>query len=334
MSHEITATDSMFSVREMPWHRLGHVLTEYPTRAEAQKMVHDWEPVSQPLYRRIPGVDEHGNLTTAFEEVEGYVAQERSDNGALIATTSATYTTVTNNDLWDVAEAIQDVPEGDVLYETGGSLQGGKKVWLMLRLAEPLVIPGDPNGATVPFYMLQNNHDGLGSFRGSATQVRAVCANTIRAADIDAQTRGTEFVFSHTKNVGERVEEAREALAGWRESIEAYQQIAALMLAAKVTKKGEREFLERFIPAPPSFMTSDRVKANIEDARAQVMAVYNSVTCEGITGTAWGLMQAASEYSEHVRKANSEESRFRRALLDNNRILTSAKVFALEAAGV
>ena len=334
MSHELTDTDNMFSVREMPWHRLGQVLSEYPTRAEAQPLVHGWEPVAQPLYRRIPSVDASGELTSAYEEVEGYVAQERSDTGDLIATTSATYTTVTNNDLWDVAEAIQDVPQGDVQYETGGSLSGGKKVWLMLRLAEPLVIPGDPNGSTVPFYMLQNNHDGLGSFRGSATQVRAVCANTIRMADIDAQTRGTEFVFSHTKNVGERVEEARQALAGWRESIEAYQQIATLMLAAKVDKAGERQFLERFIPAPPSFMTSDRVKTNINEARAQVMAVYNSVTCEGITGTAWGLMQAASEYSEHVRKAQTEESRFRRALLDKNHIMTSAKVFALEAAGV
>jgi phage/plasmid-like protein (TIGR03299 family) len=329
MSHELTDTDNMFSVREMPWHRLGQVLTEYPTRAEAQPMVHGWEPVAQPLYRRIPSVGEDGELTSAYEEVEGYVAQERSDNGALLATTSTTYTTVTNDELWDVAEAIQDVPQGDVLYETGGSLQGGRKVWLMLRLAEPLVIPGDPNGASVPFYMLQNNHDGLGSFRGSATQVRAVCANTIRAADLDAQARGTEFVFSHTKNVGERVEEARQALAGWRESIEDYRRLAALMLDKKVTHRQQTEFLERFIPAPVSTMTSDRVKANIEEARGQWMEVYNSVTCEGIQGTAWGLLQASSEWSEHVRRANSAESRFRRAMLDRNQIITDAKALAL-----
>lgn len=329
MSHELTDTDNMFSVREMPWHRLGQVLTEYPTRAEAQPMVHGWEPVAQPLFRRVPSIGPDGEPVTIYEEVEGYVAQERSDNGALLATTTTTYTTVTNNDLWDVAEAIQDVPQGDVMYETGGSLQGGRKVWLMLRLAEPLEIPGDPNGASVPFYMLQNNHDGLGSFRGSATQVRAVCANTIRAADLDAQARGTEFVFSHTKNVAERVEEARAALAGWRESIEDYRRLATLMLDKKVTHRQQTEFLERFIPAPLSTMTSDRVKNNIEEARSQWMEVYNSVTCEGIQGTAWGLLQASSEWSEHVRRANSVESRFRRALLDRNQIITDAKELAL-----
>ena len=30
MSHGITSNDSMYSVREMPWHRLGVVLDEYP----------------------------------------------------------------------------------------------------------------------------------------------------------------------------------------------------------------------------------------------------------------------------------------------------------------
>ena len=30
MSHGITNNDSMFSVREVPWHRLGAVLDEYP----------------------------------------------------------------------------------------------------------------------------------------------------------------------------------------------------------------------------------------------------------------------------------------------------------------
>ena len=30
MSHGITSNDSMFSVREMPWHGLGVVLDEYP----------------------------------------------------------------------------------------------------------------------------------------------------------------------------------------------------------------------------------------------------------------------------------------------------------------
>src|SRR3546814_7667054 len=45
--HEITSTDNMFSVREMPWHGLGKVLSEYPTREEAKSIAHPWEPRSE-----------------------------------------------------------------------------------------------------------------------------------------------------------------------------------------------------------------------------------------------------------------------------------------------
>lgn len=330
MSHEITATDQMFSVREMPWHQLGHVLDEYPTRAEAQALVHGWEPVSEPLYRQVPFINEAGEPDVKFEAVPtlGNFRSDMNDASGYLGPISDTYVTVSNGELWDVAEVLQDVPQGDVLYETGGSLQGGKKVWLMLRLAEPLVIKGDPRGASIPFYLLQNDHAGGGAFKGSATQVRAVCANTIRQADLDAQARGTEFSFSHTKNIAERVAEARAALAGWRSSLDEYARLAERMVAMAVDAAGEREFLDRFIPAPVDTMTSDRVKNNIEVARQQWMDVYQSVTCEGITGTAWGLVQASSEWSEHIRRANTVESRFRRAVIDRNQIITDARGLA------
>jgi phage/plasmid-like protein (TIGR03299 family) len=334
--HEITATDATFSVRQMPWMGLldgqVHVLPEYPTREVAQKLVHPWEPVAEPLYRAMPQVGADGSLTVSYEAVDTE-GNFRSDNGAYLGPKSLTRTNVTNGEMWDVAEAIQGGPASDVLYETGGSLSGGRQVWVLMRLAEPLELRGDPNGRSIPFYLLQNDHAGTGAFKGSATQIRVVCANTIRQADMDAQARGTEFAFAHTKNVHDRIEQARAALAGWRESLESYRRMAEFMIDLKIDATAEREFVERFIPAPPSALTSDRVKANIEAARDQWRSAYNSVTCEGIQGTAWGLVQASSEWSEHIRRANSVESRFRRALLLPNRIVTDAKDLALEAAG-
>ena len=336
MSHQITKTDEMFSTRLPTWHGLGTVLDDYPTRAAAQKMVHDWEPVGEPIYRATPVITPEGDLKTEYEVIPGKTEYRRSDNGQHLSVNNDSLAIVTNNELWDVAEALQGGPASDVMYETGGSLKGGGLVWIMMRLAEPITVKGDPNGANLPYYLLQNGHDGMTAFKGSATNVRVVCANTVRMADIDTKMRGTEFSFRHTVNVSDRVEEARRALSGWRESIDAYQQWAELMIGEKVTRQGELQFLEHFIPAPNSALTSDRVKANIEEARGQFMSVYNSQTNEGITGTAWGLFQAASEWSEHIRRAkgNQMESKFKRALLTPNTVMTHAKVFALEAAHV
>lgn len=335
MSHQITETDKMFTTRRPTWHGLGIVLDEYPTREEAQKMVHDWEPIPEPIYRSTIVIDEEGPRQE-FEVIPGKLEYRRSDNGQHLSVNNESLAIVTNGEMWDVAEALQGGPASDVLYETGGSLKGGGLVWLMLRLAEPIQIKGDPNGANLPYYLLQNGHDGMTAFKGSATNVRVQCANTVRMADIDAKTRGTEFSFRHTVNVSDRVEEARAALAGWRDSIDTFKQLAELMITEKVSRQGELQFLERFIPAPNTALTSERVKLNIEEARGQFMAVYNSQTNEGITGTSWGLFQAASEWSEHIRRAkgNQMESKFKRALLTPNAVLTHAKTFALEAAHV
>ena len=331
MSHEITDIDEMFSVRQPTWHGLGQILDDYPSRQEAQQIAHPWEPISEPLYREVPYFDESGLPQTRYEKVEGYVANSRSDNAHLLGVVSDGYVPINNSEMWDIAEVLQG-ENTDVKFETAGSLAGGRKVWLMLRLEEPIEIDGDPNGATVPFYALQNSHDGSGSFRGQATSLRIVCANTSHAADMDAKAKGTEFTFRHSKNIRERVEEARHALAGWRESVADWKLLNEHLLTMNVDAEGEREFLTRFIPEPMTAMTSERVKRNIDEARSEFMGVYQGETLEGVTGTAYGLVHAASEWTEHYRRARTEETRFKRAVLDRNGVLGDAVKIAREVA--
>jgi phage/plasmid-like protein (TIGR03299 family) len=335
MAHEITATDATFSVREMPWMGLldgqVNVLPEYPTRDEAQKMVHDWEPVTEPLFRKVPKITADGDLVTEYVESTTGVGVLRSDTGAELATVSPTFELVTNNTLYDVAEAVQG--DGvDVKFETGGSLFGGRKVWLALRMEEPIKIDGDPHGLVLPFYVLQNSHDASGAFRGQATFVRPVCANTTRAADMDAKMRGTEMKFHHTSNVAKRIEEAKAALAGWRESIEDWTLLMNSLMDEKVSPKGVETFLDRLLPYPPEHLLSLRTRNNVERDRGDWMSAFNSVTNEGIGNTAYGLVQVTSEWSEHYRRAHNPETRFNRAMLVRNDVMTGAVKLARQAA--
>lgn len=329
MSHGITNADNVFAVRQETWHGLETLLSDYPTREEAQKMVHDWEPISEPIYRREIVVGEDGVPHEEYVAVEGHVLNVRSDTRKPLGVVSDTFVTISNNEMWDIAETLQG--EGvEVRYETGGSLFGGKKVWILLRLNEPLVVPGDPNGATIPYYALQNAHDGSGSFRGQALMTRIVCANTSQMADIEAARQGTEFTFKHTKNVRERVEEARAALQGWREGIKEWNRFQIHLSDMKVTPKQRQIFLERFIPAPPPHVASDRVMNNVEEARQLIRDILAGPTCEGIDDTAYGLVQASVEYLNHHRKARSAESRFKRAYLDRSVLVEDATTIAQE----
>jgi phage/plasmid-like protein (TIGR03299 family) len=335
MGHGITTTDNTFSVREMPWMGLldgqVNVLSDHPTRAEAQKLVHDWEPVTEPLFRKVPTISEDGDLGVNYVESTTGVGILRSDTGAELATVSPTFELVSNGTLYDVAEAVQG--DGvDVQFETGGSLFGGRKVWLALRMEEPIKIDKDPHGTVLPFYVLQNSHDASGAFRGQATFIRPVCANTTRAADLDAKMRGTEMKFHHTSNVAKRIEEAKAALAGWRESIEDFQLLMNSLTELKVTAEGREMFLDKLLPYPPEHLMSLRTRNNVERDRGDWMTAFNSVTNEGITDSAYGLVQVTSEWSEHYRRAHNAETRFNRAMLVRNDVLTGAVKLARQAA--
>lgn len=325
MAHNITERDALFTVREPAWHGLGAVLPEYGTREELQPLVHGWEPVTTPIYTEEPTFElvEH-EPASEFREVPGFRAVQRSDSGATLGVVSDTYELVSNNELWDIAEAIEGEARGEVMFETGGSLKGGAKVWLLIRLRDPLTVRGDEETGTVAYYALQNAHDGSGSFRGQATMTRIVCDNTAQMADLDAQQRGTSFTFRHTRNVKDRIEEARAALAGWRESVDAYRMLSEHLGEARVEAGQVHDFAERFIPAPPPSTASDRVMANVEEARRTWFGIYRGEANERIHGTRWGLVQASVEYLNHGRRAHSQESRFKRAYLDPSRLTQDA----------
>src|SRR5690625_4511627 len=339
MGHEITNSDGMFSVRQEPWHGLGTLLSEYPTRREAQEVAHPWEPIEEPVYRRVPGQplwDPHTGRTThspdTFEVIADHKAIVRSDTSDLLDVQNGTYEPVLNETMYDIAEAIEGEAKGSVRFETGGSLKGGRKVWLLVRLNDPLQVVGDPRGATVPYFALQNAHDGSGAFRGQATMTRIVCANTAIASDIDARARGTEFTFRHTASVHDRIEEAKAALAGWRQGIQMWQEVSDHLNGLRVDQEAREEFLAEFIPAPPPHMASERVMGNVEEARQTMRTILDGPTCEGIGHTAHGLVAAAIEYNQHYRRARSQETRFKRSYLDRSVITADAVEIARKVA--
>lgn len=328
--HEITSSDGMFTVRQSAWHGLGTVFTDYPSRKEAQSLAHPWEPEGQPIYRRHANVGPDGVEYESFEEIGGYRVNVRTDNDFELGVVTDTYTNVLNNEIWDVAEALEK-SGSDVMFETAGSLGGGKQVWVLVRLKDPLVVKGDPRGETIPYFALQNSHDGTGAFRGQATVTRIVCANTARIADMDSQARGTEFLFRHSKNVGERIEQARGALSGWRTQLGQWQEQTEKLVATKIEPLTAGKFLEKFIMMPPESTISEKVKANIEADRAKWLEHFNGFTGEGLRDNAYGLVQASIEFANWSRRAFNAESLFRRTFLTSDKLIQRAVELAMQA---
>lgn len=314
--------DSMFSVREMPWHGLGTILDEYPADWDAARKLAglDWEPEAEPVF------------TASGIQLPGYNALVRSDNRTLLSIMKDSYSVYPNAELGPLVETVLNQGGGRYEYETAGSLDEGRKVWALIRAAEPFMVKGDPNGAVLPYVAIQNSHDGSGSLRIQRLRTRIVCANTSAAADLESAGHGLQFVFKHSKNMHDRVNFAKQVLAGMSADQVAAQEWASELMTIKITPAGVRSFVESFVPMSVADVVTDRVAKNVEEARAAVLGFLNSPTCAGINGTAYGLVQAAIEYLDHGRKSLNAETKFSRCVLSVEPMKRRAEMLAREAA--
>ena len=303
--------ESMFSVRQMPWHREGTILPDYPGDwAQARTLAGlDWDPVTAPVYA-VTGINPDG--TEHFEPVDGWKAITRSDTGATLSLNKDTYTIIDHGEMGEIVEAVLAQP--GVKWETAGVLDSGRAVWCLALLDEPITLPGDAS-PTLPYLAITNRHDGTAACALRATAIRIVCANTFRAAELEGERTGATFSFIHKSSWRNRIDEARQAVTGARKEMRRYAELAQQLLGITITPKQRELFITEFIPMPPNGLVTDRVARNVEEARSALRLLFDSTTNYEIAGSAYGLVQAAGEYLDHVRTARSWETRLNRTLI-------------------
>ena len=184
--------ETMFSVRETPWHGLGRIVMDAPASREALELAGlDWQVESRNIYSGTGAM------------IPGYRANVRSTDDAVLGVVSDRYRIVQNEEAFRFTDDL--LGEG-VTYETAGSLQGGKKVWMLAKLPEKYIIAGDE---VTPYLVFFNSHDGSSGVKVAMTPVRVVCQNTLNLALSSAKRIWTA---RHTENVLLRVQDARETL--------------------------------------------------------------------------------------------------------------------------
>jgi len=318
--------EQSFTVRKPAWHGEGTVLADYPGREEAMRLAgHDWDVLTLRSFTEytaevLAGAGEVVEGNGRLRVDNGWYTHVRSDNLFLLHKAQDSFERIQNSVAYDLAEMILD--EG-FLYETAGTMDGGKQNYLTLLLPEPFYITGDKS-AVLPYCGMSWCHDGSGALRIRGTSVRQVCQNTVAASEAEAKGLGTDFTFKHTKNVHDRIEEAKKAIRGMREGFNVYREVMEDLASIEVTPEQRDLFVSTIIGdrdgiVSKSATVSDRVKNNIEAERAKINALFMGRTIpEAHVLTGYGLHLAGVEYFDHVRAYRSKDSYVKRTLLTDN----------------
>ena len=157
--------ESMFYVRQAPWHGLGVRVEEAPSSQDALRLSGlDWQVVQQAI------------TTTEGVPIPGYKANLRDTDHQVLGVVTDRYRVVQNAEAFVFTDGL--LGEG-VKYETAGSLQNGRKIWLLAKLPDKYIIEGDQID---PYLVFSSSHDGSGSIKVAMTPIRVVCQNTLNLA--------------------------------------------------------------------------------------------------------------------------------------------------------
>lgn len=323
MSHMMEKTDKMYSVRKAPWH-IGFgtnvLMLDYAPENRAERMAcagHDFIVEQSPIYKKtLVRADENNpySLPYNLDSVDGWSVLTRDDTGDVLHVSKDSYVVVQNDVGHEIFEALS---EGARLDDgTGGTVKNGALCYLSARVDHAFGVKGD-DSPLYPYIVVTWTHDGTGAFQSRATTVRPVCWNTISAGEMQARAAGRNFTFRHTKNVMDRIEDAKAVIAGAKHDTEKFIELANELAATAITDTIREQFIELFIPMPESkFIISDRVLDNILDARQNLRMIFESPTIpDEHRHTAYGLFNAGIEYLDHIRTYRNHSTYLGRTLL-------------------
>jgi len=268
--------ETMFYVREVPWHGLGTMVQEAPTSADALRLAGlDWE-VRQKNIQVCGGA-----------KIENFKANVRSTDGKVLGVVSDRYQIVQNADAFSFTD---ELIGGDVRYETAGSLQEGKKIWLLAKMPARKIVGDDVE----PYLCFSNTHDGSGSIRVCMTPIRVVCNNTLNIALNTAQR---QWSTKHVGNINQKMQEARMCL----ELADAYMgelaEYADKLANKKITDEQLDKLLDEMFPVDED--DSDRKKNSVQKAKDEFMVCYLRPDIAMFMNTAWGVVNAMSDMVSH-----------------------------------
>jgi len=277
MAHGITDKDQMFSVREMPWHGLGVILENAPKSEDAIRIAKlDWQVVQMP-------VSVNGQVA------EEYLANVRDDDFSILAVTSKDYKPIQNVEIFNIADVI--LSESDAVYETAGSLFGGKSVWCLAKFPTKKVLDDDYND----FLLISTGHDGSTPLRIASTPVRVVCNNTLQLALSQADRT---WNIRHTTNSSVRITDAKISINKHTAYMNKFEEVADYLAGVKIGDNIVEQWVDQLFPVPHTWGT-ERTMVNVQKLRDSVLECYMKPDIKKFRGTPWGFLQATSDHSWH-----------------------------------
>ena len=303
MAHELTLREDgrteFFSAVTRGWHQLGQLSNRQLTAQEAiTEALLDWKVEQVPVYHKDP---EEGMV-----EIPDQFLVRRADNHNPLSIMSSKYAPIQNIEAFTFFDEI--VGTGKACWDTAGSIQGGRKVFMQAELEGSMFLKSNPDDKTVKKILFFTSHDGSKALTGMITGIRVCCQNTLNAA---IASNSNCFKIYHRRNYADKKNEAAKVLGFADAFFDNLQHVMDVLAEQEVTTSYVDGFINAIMPAELDKSTG-KIAARTQGRRDEIKTLFTSGL--GNNGrTKWDLWNAVTEYVDHHQGGRMSGSRMMKA---------------------
>ena len=298
MAHLIT---NMAYINDTPWHGLGN-------RLSAKQSIEVWAQQSGIAFeiKETPVrfmTESAGNLGAIMTFPEQKVLF-RSDTNEPLSVVSQRYQVVQPREILEFYRDLTEISGFEL--ETAGVLKGGRKIWALAKTNQSATLKG--NDTINGYLLLATACDGTLATTAQFTSIRVVCNNTLAVA----LSNGSGAVkVPHSTSFDPQAVKKQLGI-----SVSAWDSFMYRMKTLSERRVKSHEAMNYFLRVFTDPATTATGLSN-ERAMKKVLALYEGdgkgAELASSKATAFGLLNAVTEYVDHERRARSTDHRLESA---------------------
>ncbi len=303
--------ETMFYVRETPWHGLGTRVEEALSSKEALVAAGlDWNVVQRRIYT------EDGHV------IPGYYANVRDSDNSTLGVVTNRYKIVQNSEAFSFTDGLLG---NGVQYETAGSLKNGRKTWILARLTKQYRLAEDK---VMPYLVFSNSHDGSAAIKVAMTPVRVVCNNTLNLA---LQSADRIWSMNHTGDIQSKLEDARMTLFMAEDYMNELAKESKKLDRKKISNAEAEEYIKLLFPIATD--ATETMEQNIKKQREDLkIRYYFAPDLQDVGKNQYRFINAVSDFATHSKPLretkNYQENLFFKTMEGNPLVDKAYKMFA------
>jgi len=297
MAHNL---ETMFYTRVAPWHGLGVCVEETLNSQEALVAAGlDWNVIQRPL------------MTSTYDPVPGYKANVRETDNSILGVVTDRYKVVQNHEAFAFTDAL--LGEG-VKYETAGSLNEGKRIWMLAKLPDKYIMEGEQ---IEPYLVFSSSHDGSAAIKVCMTPIRVVCQNTLNLAIGNAKRIWSTI---HVGDLARKMDDAHNTLLLAEKYMGRLGAEFSRLSKIRLSDSKVMEYIEMLLPMDDK--PTDIHRKNILQIREDMKIRYfDAPDLKHVGKNAYRFVCAVSDFATHAKPlretSNYRENMFAKTIEGN-----------------